>query len=533
MNTLNRIRANKGPDRSNDGAVYSNAQASGLPADGTYYEFTVEPVGGTDRNFSNVSFPGPMRILLATGGDCFFTGDHYSTFQPVYKPGAAMPTIGSFSDNPSSVTVGASTTLTASNVTESGGTISSVKFYRESNGSSGLQIGSDTLVGTGSQNGSTWTLSASTSGFAAGNYTYYAVATDGSNINSSPASTTLSVTSPVGNPTIGAFSASPSTVTVGGSTVLTASNVTESGGTLSNVSFYRESNGTTGLQIGSDTLIGKGSQSGSNWSIAASTSGLAVGNYTYYAVATDTTGAVSSAASTIVTVTNPTTSGKVLDWNVSGQTNFGAQGLIASSVASSVTNSLGLTRGAGVSTSGSAASNAWGGSNWASSASSGISGNQFVTFGLTVNSGSTLSLSSLDMNYRRSGTGATSGYWQYQLNGGSWATIGDFANQFSSTSTSGASIPEINLAGVGSLQSLPGGTAVTFRVTPYGATSSGGTWYIYGTTGNDLLVNGSSTAGAKAAQVFNFPALTHAASPFNDALAIGESDQSFFESQNR
>ena len=42
-------------------------------------------------------------------------------------------------------------TLGATNVAKAGGTISRVAFYQESNGTPGLQIGSDTLLGTGTQ----------------------------------------------------------------------------------------------------------------------------------------------------------------------------------------------------------------------------------------------------------------------------------------------------------------------------------------------------------------------------------------------
>ncbi len=72
-NTLNRIRANGTPDRSDDGIVYTNPQASGLPVDGTYYEFTVEPTGGTDHNFgSSIAFPGPDASLAGNWWRCFF-----------------------------------------------------------------------------------------------------------------------------------------------------------------------------------------------------------------------------------------------------------------------------------------------------------------------------------------------------------------------------------------------------------------------------------------------------------------------------
>ena len=76
-------------------------------------------------------------------------------------PPTSLPTIGAFTVNPTSVTPGTSVTLTAANVSETGGTITSVKFYRESNGTAGLQTGADTLVGSGSQSGSTWSLLAS------------------------------------------------------------------------------------------------------------------------------------------------------------------------------------------------------------------------------------------------------------------------------------------------------------------------------------------------------------------------------------
>jgi hypothetical protein len=93
------------------------------------------------------------------------------------------------------VVAGETFSLTASNVTETGGTITGVNFYRESNGTAGLQVGSDTLAGAGAQSGTTWTLSnVSTSGLLSGTYTDYAVATDAANVSSSPSSATLSVT---------------------------------------------------------------------------------------------------------------------------------------------------------------------------------------------------------------------------------------------------------------------------------------------------------------------------------------------------
>jgi endonuclease/exonuclease/phosphatase family metal-dependent hydrolase len=409
------------------------------------------------------------------------------------------PTIGTFVANPATVTTGTSTTLTASSVTETGGTgtITGVNFYRESNGTSGLQIGSDTLVGAGTASGTTWSIAASTTGLAAGIYTYYAVATDSNGISSAVSSTTLTVNSAAGTPTIGSFVANPASVSAGTPTTLTASSVTETGGTgtISGVNFYRESNGTTGLQIGSDTLAGAGTASGTTWTLSASTTGLAAGTYTYYAVATDSNGNSSAVSSTSLTVTGSSAiiHGTLLAWNVDGQTAFGTQGLKSTTTATGATDSTGLTRGSGVTTTGTAASNAWGGANWASTSAAGITGNEFVTFGFTISSGFSTSLSSIALNYRRSSTGPSNGYWQYQVNGGTWTLISDVTNEFSSTSSAGAAITPISLTGVSALQNLAAGTVVNFRVVPYGSTSSAGTWYIYdgGNNTNDLVVTSS------------------------------------------
>lgn len=326
-------------------------------------------------------------------------------------------------------------------------------------------------------------------------------------------------TTSTSSPTIGSFTISPTSVQAGTSATLTASNVTESGGTISNVKFYLESNGTSGLQIGSDTLVGTGTQSGTTWTLSAPTTGFAAGTYTYYAVATDSTGNSSAASSATLTVTAQQSSGVMLAWDVNGQSNFGTQGLAATTVAASNTNSTGLTRGSGVGTSGSAASNAWGGNNWASTSSAGISGSEYVTFGLTVGTGYTESLSSIDMNYRRSSTGPDNGYWQYQIGSGSWTLIGDESNEFSSTSSSGAAMAELNLSGITALQNLAAGTKVTFRLTPYGATSSSGTWYVYNETGNDLAVNGSSGSG---------PDVKMANQVFNTTTPVSDSNESDF-----
>ena len=117
------------------------------------------------------------------------------------NPTTSPPTISLLSASSSTITSGNTFTLTASGVTDpnSGGSISKVAFYRESNSTTGLQTTgtADTLIGTATSatNGS-WIDSVSTTGLAAGTYKFYAVATDNSGLTSNVASTTVTVTAP-------------------------------------------------------------------------------------------------------------------------------------------------------------------------------------------------------------------------------------------------------------------------------------------------------------------------------------------------
>ncbi len=215
-------------------------------------------------------------------------------------PTKGVPDIATFTTAPSAVVSG-TTVLLAANVTETGGTVSSVKFYRESNGTSGLQTSSDTLVGTGIKSGSTWSLAISTAGLASGSYTYYAVATDTASVTAT-SSATLSIVAP----TIGSFTGNPGSVLAGTAVTLTASSVAETaGGTVASVQFYAESNGTSGLQTSSDTLLSAGVQNGTTWTTSLDTTGFAPGTYTYYTIATDAAGITSTVATTTITVLAP------------------------------------------------------------------------------------------------------------------------------------------------------------------------------------------------------------------------------------
>ena len=399
-NTLTRIRNNKSVNLSGDGNIFSNTSGQ-LPAGhGTWYEFFVDPKTGTDHNFGNaISLPGPMRLLLASDGDTFFSGDGDLTFQNVFTPPVVIPpTIGSFTVSPGAVTAGDSITLTASNVVHSSGTVSNVQFYLDVNRVAGLQNDFDLLLGTGIKTGVNWSTTISTANLSAGTYTYYAVAIDVVGVSSQASSATLTVAANVTpTPTVASLTASSTTVSAGVPVTLTANNVIGNGASIGSVKFYRESNSANGLQIGVDTLLGTGTPSGSSWKIQVSTSGLS-GGYIYYAVATDSNGVSSAPSSVFVSVQNPVVTGGTATWNMASQTAFGSQGF-AAITGTAVSNTLGLTRGSGVTKTGTAVAGAWGGSNWAATSAAGISSNAVVTFGITLGANTTGSLSSINLNY--------------------------------------------------------------------------------------------------------------------------------------
>ena len=66
-------------------------------------------------------------------------------------------------------------------------------FYLDSNGDGKLEAGTDTLLGYGTQNGGTWTLSFSTTGWAVAVDTLFAQAKDNYGLFSDPLALTLTV----------------------------------------------------------------------------------------------------------------------------------------------------------------------------------------------------------------------------------------------------------------------------------------------------------------------------------------------------
>jgi ELWxxDGT repeat protein len=103
---------------------------------------------------------------------------YFARFTVAHLP----PTIGRLTNSANPVAPGEPLTLTAKAVVDPNptGAVVRVRFYRETNGTAGLQTGTtgDTLVGVDSSPSGGWSVKLSTSGLAAGSYIYYALATD-------------------------------------------------------------------------------------------------------------------------------------------------------------------------------------------------------------------------------------------------------------------------------------------------------------------------------------------------------------------
>ncbi|MEI6656093.1 MAG: YDG domain-containing protein, partial [Verrucomicrobiota bacterium] len=186
-----------------------------------------------------------------------------------------------------------------------------------------------------------------------------------------------------------------------------------------------------------------------------------------------------------------------------GANNFGDSPL-AATVSDPNISAGGLTRGMGVGITGTGAGRAWGGNAWTSAtAAAAIAANQYFTFSVTPRAGSAVSFSSISkFDYRRSGTGATTGLLQYQLGSGPFTDIATLS--YTVTASTGGSVGPIGLAGIPELQNVNPGTSVTFRMVNYGGTSSSGTCYIFdvaNSTANDLEIQGVVTASSEATQV--------------------------------
>jgi DNA/RNA endonuclease G (NUC1) len=212
--------------------------------------------------------------------------------------------------------------------------------------------------------------------------------------------------------------------------------------------------------------------------------GAATGSITHSAP-----GASSKTLSVAGTVTTADGSvQKLAGWEVTSLSNYGPSPFMPTFSNELVTVG-GLTRGSGVTTTGTAAGSAWGGNGFdgATNVSTAIALTNFVTF--SVSSSLPLSFSNIPSHtIRRSGTGPSTGQWQYRIGSGAFANLG---SPISWPNTNNNTQNAINLSTNADLQNVTPDTTVTFRLVPYNASSNVGTFYFNNISGDDLAIFGS------------------------------------------
>jgi subtilisin family serine protease len=145
----------------------------------------------------NAILQGADRIAglsgkVATGGRL----DAYNTLRLLSGGSPQTPLIASLTAAPNPVTAGAAATLTAHGIADAGGTLTGVYFYQDTNGDNQWDANDRLLGSTATIVGGEASLALSTSGFAPGNYTFFARAVDNQSQWSGAAGTVLQVVAP-------------------------------------------------------------------------------------------------------------------------------------------------------------------------------------------------------------------------------------------------------------------------------------------------------------------------------------------------
>ncbi|WP_417557394.1 T9SS type A sorting domain-containing protein [Mesoflavibacter zeaxanthinifaciens] len=117
-----------------------------------------------------------------------------------------------------------------------------------------------------------------------------------------------------------------------------------------------------------------------------------------------------------------------------------------------------------------------------------ITNDDYLEFNISAVSGYKVSLSSLDVNFRRSSTGPDNFLWRYSLDGINFIDIGS-SFVYNLNPTNGTTQTQIDLSVIPELQNVFN-TTITFRLYAWGATGSTGSFSIGKLTGNDLEING-------------------------------------------
>ncbi len=162
-----------------------------------------------------------------------------------------------------------------------------------------------------------------------------------------------------------------------------------------------------------------------------------------------------------------------------------------------ITAPSGLTRGSGVVVPTTASSNGYWGANDCSTttAAAGVTANKFLTFSLKANTGKAVSYSSIEkFNIRISSNGPIKYQIDYQIDNGTFSPCATVTGP--TRTTANFMLGPIDLSTISDLQNVPSNKTVTFRITPFDASTTTGSFLIGSGTADtdaDLSIMGSFT----------------------------------------
>ncbi|MFN8246365.1 MAG: hypothetical protein U0T56_08310 [Ferruginibacter sp.] len=165
--------------------------------------------------------------------------------------------------------------------------------------------------------------------------------------------------------------------------------------------------------------------------------------------------------------------GQIVAWQLNGAT--GSEATFNANTINANLNTSTLTRTGSVTAS--ALANAFGSSNYPGSTASpgtradAVNNNRGFNFTISAKAGYKVSLSTLNVRFRRSGTGPNAFVWRWSTDGTNFTDITPDIS-YTSTTTGGDAQTQINLSGISALQNVASGTTIYFRLNAWGAAAA-------------------------------------------------------------
>jgi sialate O-acetylesterase len=202
----------------------------------------------------------------------------------------------------------------------------------------------------------------------------------------------------------------------------------------------------------------------------------------------------------------------IVSWNTSSQTQGGRSvaNFAAGYLDANLSAPLALTRGSGVVVPTTASSDGyWGANDWSTTtATTGVAANKFFLLSLKAKSGKAVSYASIDkFNIRISGSGPIKYQIDYQIDNGTFNPCETVSLPSRPATSANYALGGIDLSDIQGLQNVPSNKTVTFRITPFEASSAGGSFLIGSGTANteaDLSFIGDFTDNVVPITLSNF-----------------------------